>query len=510
MSGYSLNLRVFWPLVTCLCTALWCLYHALGGEREPADVGSGTARLCQLSLLLLLLGYFLVKHRVGGGSGSRLQAPAPAPAPLAACSPAARAEQERERGALRACLLRAFYAQRVRLSPHVLGHSKAHVSKIVGELVQAGKAKAQGGSLAFRGDFVQVGSAYEQHKVGSPDCFDILVPLKLPPRLRAEPVFAGAQAGPRLRGGGVGVVLLCGLQAPRRSEWAKDLKSFGEGFCVDVHGERRLSSALVLRWFHGKVQRCLSVLRYQFEERCHVALAVCGDKLLLKILPRSDYVCCHISMAVRLCPAVHVGDSTFLVAQPGPKSRLEPGAKPEAAWELNCSKHEQKLLAWFMEQTPAGSCHLKCLQLVKALRDLRCKTLAPRFSAQWSAVLSSYTLKTALFHLLLRGPREGWQDRSLLERLEEFFLYLRECLGKRTLLHFLLGNGGVPDAVPVPKVLKDAPALNLLAGFEARTLDLVAGQLLNTWNQIPQLLTVNGNPRYLVKSTSPCKHPAFC
>nr|XP_033770479.1 inositol 1,4,5-trisphosphate receptor-interacting protein-like 2 [Geotrypetes seraphini] len=502
MSGYSLNLRVFWPLLTCLCTALWCLFHAAGreragaGEREP-DLDSGTARLCQLSLLFLLC-YFVVKQRCG----ARLAPPAPA---AAACRPEARAEEERERAARRGSLLRAYYAQRVRLSPHVLGHSKAHVSRIVGELVQAGKAKAQGGcgSLAFRGDFVQIGSAYEQHKVGSPDCFDILVPLRLLPSLKPEPVFAGAL----LRGGGA----LCGLQVPRASEWTKDLKSFGHGFCVEVQGRRHLSSALVLKWFHWKVQRCLGVIRYQFEERCHITLALCSDKLVLTILPRSDYVCCHISMTVRLIPALHVGDSAFLIAQPWAKSELlAPGLKLEALWGINCSKQEQKLLSWFKEQTPTRSCHLKCLQMVKVLRDLNCKKFAPRFSAQWRAVLSSYTLKTALFYLLLRGPWEAWEESCLTERLEDFFLFLRECLQKQTLMHFFLGNSRVPDVVTMPKVLRDAPAVNLLAGFEARTLDLVAFQLHNTWNQIPQLLTVNGNPRYLVKSPTPCKHTSFC
>ncbi|XP_030068105.1 inositol 1,4,5-trisphosphate receptor-interacting protein-like 2 [Microcaecilia unicolor] len=507
MSGYSLNVRVFWPLLTCLCTALWCLYHALrreragvGGEREP-DLDSGTARLCQLSLFFLLC-YFLVKQCCSGGG--RLAPPTATSAP-GACGPEARAEQERERGARRAALLRAYYAQRVRLSPHVLGHSKAHVSKIVGELVQTGKAEARGGcgSLAFRGDFVQIGSAYEQHKVGSPDCFDILVPLKLPPSLKPEPVFAGAP----LRGGGA----LCGLQIARGSECAKDFRSFGDSFGVDVQGRRRLSSALVLKWFHWKVQRCLAVIKYQFQERCHIALVVCNDRLVLKILPRSDYVCCHISMAVRLIPAVHVGDATFLIAQPWAETELlVPGLKLEAMWGINCSKQEQRLLGWFKEQTPARSCHLKCLQMVKALRDLNCKTFAPRFSAQWRAVLSSYTLKTALFYLLLRGPWEAWEESCLAERLEDFFLFFRECLHKQTLMHFFLGNSGVPDVVTMPKALKDAPAVNLLAGFEARTLDLVSFQLLNTWNQIPQLLTVNGNPRYLVKSPTSCKSTSFC
>lgn len=55
-------------------------------------------------------------------------------------------------------VLEDYYERWVRLSPHVLGHSKAHVAKLVGELVRAGRATGgiPDSSLAFRGDFLQV------------------------------------------------------------------------------------------------------------------------------------------------------------------------------------------------------------------------------------------------------------------------------------------------------------------------------------------------------------------
>ncbi|XP_053898509.1 inositol 1,4,5-trisphosphate receptor-interacting protein-like 2 [Malaclemys terrapin pileata] len=503
MTVYTLNLRVFWPLVTCLCTALVCLYQAVrsraGAPDSDSAPDSGSVPLLKGSALLLL-GFLLLRYcasRSGGGEcGQR---------PRAACCPEAPPSS-----AARRSLLESFYEQQLRLSPHVLGHSKAHVSRIVGELVRAAKAQGlQPGSLTptLRGDFVQIGSAYEQHKVRSPDCFDILVPLRLPPRLELEPRCLGAEEpglAPELRS-----AFTCALKVPQGAAWPRGYRPFSEGFCVELQGRRYLSSALVLRWFQGHLQRCLGAVLYRLQERCRISLAACpGRQLTLHILPRSDYVCCHISMAVRLIPAIPLGDSVYLIAlQPGAR-KAQPGtACPlQALWGLNVSKQEQRLLSWLKEQTPANSCHLKCLQLLKGLRDLRGRGLEQPFGAQWSRVLSSYILKTALFSLLLRGPWQAWEEQFLAERVEDLVLYLRDCLQKRVLMHFFLGNANVPEAVPVPKLLKEAAPVNLLAAFDAPTLDLAAFQLLNTWNQAPKIIRMYSSPRYLRKSPTLCKH----
>uniref|UniRef100_A0A8C8RPV6 ITPRIP like 2 n=1 Tax=Pelusios castaneus TaxID=367368 RepID=A0A8C8RPV6_9SAUR len=485
MTVYTLNLRVFWPLVTCLCTALVFFYQAVRSR-----AGEDGAPLLKGSALLLLLGFLLLRYCAApspSGGGQRPRAP--------------------PRPAARRSLLESFYERQLRLSPHVLGHSKAHVSRIVGELVRAAKAQGlQPGPLALslRGDFVQIGSAYERHKVRSPDCFDILVPLRLPPRLELEPGCLGAAepgVAPELRS-----AFVCALKAPQGAAWARGYRPFSEGFCVELRGRRCLSSALVLRWFQGHLQRCLGAVRYRLQERCRIGLAVCpGRQLTLHILPRSDYVCCHLSMAVRLIPALPLGDSLYLVAlQPG-AGKAQPGTL-QALWGLNVSKHEQRLLSWLQDQAPADSCHLKCLQILKGLRDLRGRGLEQPFGAQWSRVLSSYILKTALFSLLLRRPWHAWAEPFLAERLEDLVLHLRDCLQKRVLMHFFLGNGSIPEAVALPKLLREAAPVNLLAAFDAPTLDLAAFQLLHTWNQAPRLIRMYSNPRDARKSPVPCKH----
>ncbi|NXC38245.1 IPIL2 protein, partial [Penelope pileata] len=393
--------------------------------------------------------------------------------------------------------LEGFHARQLRLSPHVLGHSKAHVGRVVAELVRAAKAQGlQPGPLALslRGDFVRIGSAYEQHKVRSPDCFDVLVPLRLPPRLQPE---ARCAASPAPAG-----AFVCALRAPAGAGWPRRYRTFAEGFCVEPQGRCQLSSALVLRWFQGHLQRCLGAVRYRLQERCRVSLAACpGRAPTLHIRPCSDYVCCHISMAVRLIPAIPLGDALYLTALPpeGPPT----ASAQEALWGLNASRHEQRLLAWLKEQAPASSCHLKCLQILKGLRDLRGQGLEEPFCSQWGRVLSSYVLKTALFSLLLRGPLEAWDERFLEERLEDLVMYLRDCLRKQALMHFFLGNASLPEAVALPRFLKEATPVNLLAAFDGPTLDLAAFQLLYAWSQAPHLIRTYSRPRSLRPAPTP-------
>ncbi|XP_053936883.1 inositol 1,4,5-trisphosphate receptor-interacting protein-like 2 [Cuculus canorus] len=451
--GASPGRRALWPVLTGLCAALLCLCQALRGAEGAAEAGSA------LLLLGCLLARCCAEARGGGGGGGGGATDDPASG---------------EAGSLRGALER-FHARELRVSPHVLGHSKAHVGRVVAELVRA--AKAQGlrpGPLALslRGDFVRVGSAYEQHAVRGPERFDVLVPLRLPPPLEPR----GAQ-------GGAGA-FACSLRARAGAE---------------PRGRGQLSAALVLRWFRGHVRRCLGAVRYRLRDSCRVSLSAApGRPPTLHIAPRSDYVCCHVAMAVRLVPAVPLGDALYLTAPP-PRG-------PAALWGLDASRQEQRLLGWVKERAPAAACHLKCLQILKGLRDLRRRGLDEPLGSQWGRVLSSYVLKTAVLSLLLRGPLGGWDERFLVERLEELVLYLRDCLRKRVLMHLFLGNVSLPEAVAVPRFLREATPVNLLAAFDGVTLDLVAFQLVDTWFQAPRIIRMYSSPRYWRPAPVPCRH----
>ncbi|XP_069342121.1 inositol 1,4,5-trisphosphate receptor-interacting protein-like 2 [Eulemur rufifrons] len=520
---YTLNLRVFWPLVTGLCTALVCLYHVLRGSgvarAEAPDGADGGFSLLKAAALLLL-GYILLRCR--HAVRQRFLPASPRLGAHSAFSP----RPLREPGL--SILLESYYEHEVRLSPHVLGHSKAHVSRIVGELVRAGRARGSPGpipggalALAFRGDFIQVGSAYEQHKIRRPDGFDVLVPLRLPPLVALEPRSLGAEPALAPAFGGC---FVCALKAPPSpspsgasgGHWLRECKPFADGFCVDVRGRRHLSATLVLRWFQSHLQRSLATVRYSLEGRCRVSLTPGGleQPPTLHILPcRTDYGCCRLSMAVRLIPAVHLGDGVFLVAPPpqpfriGSLSEFPEGLRTEALWGVNTARQEQKLLSWLQERAPPGACYLKCLQLLKALRDLGARGLDSTAATQWERILSSYVLKTVLLAVLLRkgSPAQGWDEAHLGECLEELVQFLRDCLLRRhTLFHCVLGPGGAAAEVgPLPKVLREATPVDLLAAFDRHSRELAAARLLSTWRRLPQLLRAYGGPRYLARCPPP-------
>uniref|UniRef100_A0A670YBW0 ITPRIP like 2 n=1 Tax=Pseudonaja textilis TaxID=8673 RepID=A0A670YBW0_PSETE len=457
MAVYRLNVRVFWPLLTCACTVLVCLLQALRGKAGPTGGETGWP------LPSLLRGLPVPPLLPGASSG---------------------------REARRRALLDGFYETRLRLSPHVLGHSKAHVSLVVGELVRAGKAA---GRLSLRGDVVQVGSAYEQHKVGSPDAFDVLVPLRLPPRLelRALPCAPEEQQPGGRRG-----AFLCVLRVAEGAQGSPSRPLCVAASQGEADGASLLSAALVARWFQAQVQRCLCAVRARLQERCRVQLAVGAAPcpLALQIAPRSDYVCCHLSLTVHLTPAIPLGEGLYLTPWVG----LQPSTAPQLGtfWTLNLSKAEQRLLAWLRDQLLPDSCHLKCLQILKGLRELGSRALEPPWAAQWDRVLSSYVLKTALFWVLLRIPWQAWEDQFLVARLEDVVLFLVQALQRGRLAHLFLGNPHLPEILSLPKFVKEASPVNLLADFERPTLEKVASQLLSVWKQAPRIIRVYGGPRY--------------
>ncbi|XP_067087509.1 inositol 1,4,5-trisphosphate receptor-interacting protein-like 2 [Osmerus mordax] len=562
MSVYTLNLRVFWPLFTCVLTGLVVLHHMahrLSPEPGPEPGQEAREEDCNdqappvlLSLAKLILAvvacYLFIRFCSGRPGRARRGASEPA-------------DTQPKSGSSRRELLEDYYERWVRLSPHVVGHSKANVAKLVSDLVRAGRTDvAPESSLAFRGDFLQVGSSYEEHKVGSPDGFDILVPLRLPRGLRLEPREDKGRVsmkdkrekgcgkkgnsvveekgeerveerGERSREEHDGSVPRYSLETPRREEWVRKNRPFADTF-LRLHprgsppsssagpgggaaggGAYRLTPESVVRWFYPAVQRCLATVRYQYEQRCTLSLTLSEDRLQLRLTPRSDYVCCHISMAIRLLPALPLGDGLFLVpAEPPPPTTAAPldlspsGARGQRdLWTLYFPRQEQKLLGWLRGRVPQGSCHLRCLQLVKAIRDLGGRALDSQGGALWRSVLSSYALKTAWLRLLLATPPEAWEERHLVARVEDLLRGLRESLQERSLQHLFLGGegsaGGLPDSVPLPRLVKEAAAMggglggNLWAGVPPGALDLVAGRLAYAWSHLHRLIRLGRPPR---------------
>ncbi|XP_029599229.1 inositol 1,4,5-trisphosphate receptor-interacting protein-like 2 [Salmo trutta] len=346
--------------------------------------------------------------------------------------------------------------------------------------------------------------------------------------------------------GGRSGVPRCSLETPRRGDWLRKHRNFTDTF-LRMHPSRgsperssrslsgvtavsgggggvyRLTPDSVLRWFYPAVQRCLATVRYPFEQRCTLSLALADDRVQLCLTPRSDYVCCHISMAIRLLPAIPLGDGVYLVpmetmasvAMSNTDQHQNQQSEERDLWTLFFPRQEQRLLGWLRGRSPQPSCHLKVLQLTKALRDLGGQALDSHRGALWRSVLSSYTLKTAWLRLLLSSPAEAWEDRHLVARMEDLVCSLRESLQNRALDHLFLGSDSssiLPDSVALPKLVKEAVrapvggpvegsggclgglAGNLWAGVDPASLDLVSGRLAYAWSHLHRLIRL-GRPQ---------------
>ncbi|KAL0992600.1 hypothetical protein UPYG_G00095570 [Umbra pygmaea] len=658
MSVYTLNLRVFWPLLTCVLTSLVLLHHthrlspgpgpdpgSEAGSEHSLDEGPSILLSLVKLLLVVALCYLFIRYcSAHPGEPKRV--------------PLESSEGALKLGSSRRDVLEDYYERWVHLSPHVLGHSKANVAKLVGELVKAGRAN--GGipesSLAFRGDFLQVGSSYEEHKVGAPDFYDILVPLRVPRELKLEPrVYRGVgktqQNGEgeskmderrnekednsaqvkangvkktrrRFRSNnvkeslrekssgektkpeeevktdlkeevtednkkslkekssgektkpeeelktdlkeeltednkeslkvedGCSGVPQCSLEMPRRGDWVRKHRNFTNTFLRLHHpqgshemssrsgvagvsvgggdGVYRLTPDSILRWFYPAVHRCLATVRYPFEQRCTLSLTLADDQVQLRLTPHSDYVCCHISMAIRLLPAIPLGDGIYLVPTAITSSvekkliDMNNQSQEKDLWTLFFPRQELRLLGWLRGRSPQPSCHLKVLQLTKAMRDLGGQALDSHKAALWRSVLSSYALKTAWLRLVLSSPAEAWEERHLVARMEDLVHSLRDSLQNRALGHIFLSSDSssiLPDSVVLPKLVKDvvggssggkvegsgnpmgamkarsrAQRGNLWEGVDPTSLDLVSGRLQYVWSNLHRLIRL-GRPQ---------------
>ncbi|CAL8283207.1 unnamed protein product [Boreogadus saida] len=592
---YTCNLRVFWPVLLLLVAVAVVLHHdtqTLSSEQESdvsRDPPGGCWDEASYSILFLLFKLVLAAtlcflslrfccspprpRRAGGRGGARLTGTPP------------RRQQ----------LLDDFYDRCVRLSPHTVGHSKANVAQVVADLIRAGRTPTTPeAGLSLRGDFLQVGSTYEEHKTGSPDCFDILVPLRVPSGLKPQPRIVwgpgggeeGAEtwkdqretdvgqgeeetkaevkhacsaqrkkndkqrkhkrpkSGQETRGSDQEKTALkrdhedkgrdeadvlntieedtCGpvpkgcLEVPLHEDWLRRHPAFASTFlrpCPQEPpsggGEKgsrvyTIPSAPVLRWFLHTMQRCLASVRHSHEQHCSLGLAPSDPCVRLHLTQRPDYVCCQVSAVVRLIPAFLLGNGVYLVPPDAAAAAL-PGGRRDL-WTLFFPQREQRLLGWKRTQLPRGSCHLKCLQLVKAVRDLGGRALDGPGAAAWRAVLSSYVLKTAWMRLLLGTPAEAWEERHLVARVEDLLRSLVAALARRSIAHLFLGGADGPPSEPVAfsKPAEEAAAVaaggpratggNLWAGVPAAQLGVVSARLAYTWTHLHRLVRLTRPP----------------
>ncbi|KAM6068274.1 inositol 1,4,5-trisphosphate receptor-interacting protein-like 1 [Theristicus caerulescens] len=120
---------------------------------------------------------------------------------------------------------------------------------------------------------------------------------------------------------------------------------------------------------------------------------------------------------------------------------------PSTMWSESYAAAEVKFFRHMARRAPRDSFHLKCLQLCARILV--------------GTGFSTYTLKTAVMHLLTTLPLSGWRRRDFLLRLQDIMQYLCCCLEEKRLNHFFFGNERVPEEIVLPPAFQMAKPVNL-------------------------------------------------
>ncbi|NWR34027.1 IPIL1 protein, partial [Tachuris rubrigastra] len=149
------------------------------------------------------------------------------------------------------------------------------------------------------------------------------------------------------------------------------------------------------------------------------------------------------SFPVEVLFGVQQGGSDIYVSSQPTKAL----STPSTVWPETYAVAERKFFSHVARQAPRDSCHLRCLQLLA-------RALAGR-------VLSTYTLKTVMMHLLNTTPMSQWCRRDFLQRLRDSLDYLRCSLQKKQLNSFVMGNQSIPVEINLPPHFRKAEPSNL-------------------------------------------------
>ena len=134
-------------------------------------------------------------------------------------------------------------------------------------------------------------------------------------------------------------------------------------------------------------------------------------------------------------------------------------AGTETLWRLSFATSEKFILDNLGYVKP---CFKDLLVIHKAIRKYKLSSSLPTVG---TPIISSYHMKTVLFHETLKYPNdEDWKDEKLGERFLSAFRYLGDCVDKGVLTHFMVpsvnlfaGRGSLGFCQKVIKAVLDDP-----------------------------------------------------
>ena len=296
------------------------------------------------------------------------------------------------------------------------------------------------------GQLMHTGSVYEGLKVIRPDEFDVMMPLKLEPKIwkldEGKASLRGADGYWFVRRKELGSIPL------GASPWDKSLI----GDC--------LSPSKIISRFIGLIQKGIN--RQESTSEYEIRLRKSGPAITLDV--RYDG---YKHLSIDLVPAVSVG-GVCVVAKNHPRALQSfSDTDFQNLWRRSYSEEEKDKLRKMDLQD--GGCRLKCLRIVKAIR------LNHR---QQFGMLPSYVYKTLLFHLV--DMEDEWHQEALAERIIDMFKTLEGYLKSGNLDHYF------------------DPHVNLLEGCSPTSLNDLACYIArivgrNDWSRLLQVRGCGSN-----------------
>ncbi|XP_032833435.1 inositol 1,4,5-trisphosphate receptor-interacting protein-like [Petromyzon marinus] len=361
-----------------------------------------------------------------------------------------------------------FYGREVEFPPRLLASHIDTAEREVRTLL-AGMRSTRWPKIdpSIHYDIVRTGSSYEGLKVNGDMELDIMIVLSHP-EFNFFPISDPSTP--------------CGfhkIKAERRHVQSQAARWLSGTVCclfeVCFTSNGYLMSSQIYEWFQSLAKRALTVIESKYDVTLAGKFPV---RMVIKV--RTDFEIC-----VDLVPAIKIEGDLYAVAKP-----LKTSPDPDL-WRLSFSVFEKNILSWL----PSPSCHLKALKILKYLRehDTRLEE-----TSQFASGLCSYHLKTASLHLLARPAQPPDTQEGLHERLHQLMDFLVECMQRRELNHFFMGNQSslARDAQVPSSVTHGECRLNLFGGkfVNESTLSQARERLVRIKRSLPAIIQQHYDP----------------
>ncbi|XP_020843628.1 inositol 1,4,5-trisphosphate receptor-interacting protein isoform X1 [Phascolarctos cinereus] len=363
-----------------------------------------------------------------------------------------------------------FYERCIRGTTGDAVRTREFVEGFVDDLLEALRSVCNRDTDMEVEDFIGVGSMYENWRVDKPLLCDLFVPFTPPEPYRFRPeVWCTSKSSVPLDLQGYGQIKV-GWVNEDSVNCICDKTKLGEDLLCLLHSKNQkirpnskmedllclkdspfLDMDQVMKWFQTALTRAWQRIsrKYEFD----LAFGHLDTPGSLKIKFRSGKF-----IPFNLIPVVQCEDSDLYFVSHFPRGRPVGAPASSTHWFLSFAVYERHFLKMITKALPENACHLSCLQIASFL-------LTKQNRLTGVSGLSSYHLKTALFHLLLARPASDWRSKHLESRLNDLLRFLEKSLLEKKLCHFFVGNQKVPNTMGIPEVFRQAEPLNLFCPF---------------------------------------------